>query len=103
MESSEEGRKTATFLATKFAPVRYANGGGETLRTNCVCYQISGGRKTEAMVETPKTCEAIIRTLPGRVLTVTVLSTRKHPLSFDSCAPASGKRAMDRIDERYEV
>ena len=43
-----------------------------------------------------RTCEAIIRSFPGRVLTVTVLCARKRPLSFDSCAPAAAKRA--RID-----
>jgi hypothetical protein len=31
------------------------------------------------------TCEAIIRSFPGRVLTVTVLCAHKRPLSFDSC------------------
>ena len=55
----------------------------------------------EAMTETPRACEAIIRSFPGRVLTVTVLGAHKRPLSFDSCAPASNKRA--RIDERFEV
>ena len=40
-----------------------------------------------------RTCEAIIRSFPGRVLTVTVLCDRKRPMSFDSCAPASAKRS----------
>jgi hypothetical protein len=43
------------------------------------------------MKKNSKTCEAIIRSFPGRVLTVTVLGTQKRPLSFDSCAPASDK------------
>uniref|UniRef100_A0A7S0E3V1 Uncharacterized protein n=1 Tax=Hanusia phi TaxID=3032 RepID=A0A7S0E3V1_9CRYP len=38
--------------------------------------------------------QAIIRTYPGRVLKITVLSQYKRPLSFDACSPASpcGKR-----------
>lgn len=46
----------------------------------------------------PRTFEAIIRTFPGRVLTVTVLAPQKRALSFDSCLPpAPAKRA--RHDE----
>jgi hypothetical protein len=48
----------------------------------------------EPMRAATRSCEAIIRSFPGRVVTVTVLSRgdRKRPLSFDSCAPASVKR-----------
>ena len=48
----------------------------------------------EPMRAATRSCEAIIRSFPGRVLTVTVLSRgdRKRPLSFDSGAPASVKR-----------
>ena len=41
------------------------------------------------------TYEAIIRSFPGRVLTVTVLCARKRPMSFDSCAPAAAKRSRN--------
>ena len=37
------------------------------------------------------TCEAIIRSFPGRVLTVTLLCGRKRPCSKDSCARALKK------------
>jgi len=48
--------------------------------------------------EAARTFEAIIRTFPGRVLTVTVLAPQKRALSFDSCLPpAPAKRA--RHDE----
>jgi hypothetical protein len=36
-----------------------------------------------------RTNEAIIRSFPGRVLTVTVLSKNKRSISFDSTVPAS--------------
>ena len=41
------------------------------------------------------TYEAIIRSFPGRVITVTVLCGRKRPMSFDSCAPAAAKRSRN--------
>jgi hypothetical protein len=54
-------------------------------------------RHTHA-AEPPRMLEAIIRSFPGRVLTVTVLaphkSGQKRALSFDSCLPPSpAKRA----------
>ena len=58
--------------------------------------------------EVPRTHEVVIRSFPGRVLTVTVLgnsTTRKRPFSFDSCLPAepceaAAKRACS-VDEPY--
>lgn len=39
--------------------------------------------------EAQRTHEAIIRSFPGRVLTVTVLASHKRPFSFDSCVPSA--------------
>eukprot|EP00802_Teleaulax_amphioxeia_P026988 Tamp_28194.p3 GENE.Tamp_28194~~Tamp_28194.p3 ORF type:complete len:183 (+),score=26.48 Tamp_28194:81-551(+) len=60
--------------------------------------RLSAGDAGEGGAVPAKRCgatfEAIIRSFPGRVLTVTVLCARKRPLSFDSCAPApAAKRA----------
>mmetsp|Transcript_39937 Transcript_39937/g.125449 ORF Transcript_39937/g.125449 Transcript_39937/m.125449 type:complete len:89 (-) Transcript_39937:880-1146(-) len=45
--------------------------------------------------------QAIIRTYPGRVLKITVLSQYKRPLSFDACSPPSpcGKRRSVSDDQ----
>lgn len=44
--------------------------------------------------EALRTNEAIIRSFPGRVLTITVLASHKRPFSFDSCVPSADcKRA----------
>jgi hypothetical protein len=59
--------------------------------------------------DVPRTHEVVIRSFPGRVLTVTVLgnsSMRKRPFSFDSCLPAepcetAAKRACS-IDEPHD-
>ena len=46
-----------------------------------------------------RTNEAIIRSFPGRVLTVTVLASRKRPFSFDSCVPAATPTKCARLIE----
>ena len=58
-----------------------------------MCERVPAGPEDAPAQRCGATLEAIIRSFPGRVLTVTVLCARKRPLSFDSCAPAPAKRA----------
>ena len=64
------------------------------MHTHCV--QAAGGHSAEnastncgGAASSMRTNEAIIRSFPGRVLTVTVLSKNKRSISFDSTVPAS--------------
>lgn len=68
------------------------------------CAMSSHVHRAQACAEPPRTNEAIIRSFPGRVLTVTVLAAHKRPLSFDSCLPAdireaAAKRARPLYEE----
>ena len=63
--------------------------GGKTLRRKKMSSTTPSQRAGER-AEAQRTNQAIIRSFPGRVLTVTVLAshTHKRALSFDSCLPA---------------